>query len=443
LGEGAYISARVFFTPLIVAAFSLLIFGSAFAAGYEELMASGKEALEARDYKAAEVVFRSALEIEPDSHEANLYLGMTLSRIGTMQGLKEAERLLKMALRLDPDDPMTNLELGRLYEKTGVPLEALDFFESVSELVPGTGLSKEAQEHMDSIYKKAKGKPWTVALSMGTQFDSNVVVKSEDGPLPEGISDKSDWRAVTIISAGYDLHKSDRAKINAGYSLYQSLHDDLNLYNVQAHSTQLGLMSRFRKTIMVSLPFSYTYSYLYRDDFSESYSLAPSFLLAEGKGFFTQLGYKFTDNDFKDSERFGTNSDRTGHVSTLSVTQFVPIRSPLNARLGYSYSRSSTREPFQSYSGNQFFAHLTAKLPLKLTAGLYGEYLRKNYSREKFPDEDKFRKDSTGTYSASLSRELLSWLNMELSLSYVRNDSVLESYDYERTITSVLLKARY
>ncbi|HYQ61388.1 MAG TPA: tetratricopeptide repeat protein, partial [Desulfatiglandales bacterium] len=162
---------------------------------YEQYISNGMSSLEKKDYSSSEEAFRAALKEKPDDYKATLYLGIVLNGMG----MKEAEGLLKKALLMNPREPETNLQLGIYYYNRSVYPEARDYFENTIEYAPGTGFSASAEEYLKRMTGGEVAKPWSLNLSVGGQYDSNVILNPSGNPLPQGISNKSDWSAVFLL----------------------------------------------------------------------------------------------------------------------------------------------------------------------------------------------------------------------------------------------------
>src|SRR5574341_425673 len=81
--------------------------------------------------------------------------------------------------------------------------------------------------------------PWDVALSAAAQYDSNVILLAGGSPLPAGISQKGDWRLVLYLTGGYRVVNTGAWRAGGRYSVYQSLHRDLDAFNVQHHQVDV------------------------------------------------------------------------------------------------------------------------------------------------------------------------------------------------------------
>jgi tetratricopeptide (TPR) repeat protein len=415
------------------------------AAEYEEFMAKGKADLQGKNYSAAEEAFRSALAINPESHDALLHLGIVLSRQGKR---KEAESYLKQALLRDPSDPLTNLEIGKLYQRERVFSEAADFYESVTSLAPDSDYAREAARLIKDIDRKIKEmesrklKRWALGISLGVQYDSNVILGSDEVELPEGISRMDDFRAITTVAGSYRAFEMKKFRSSIGYSFYQSLHLELSRFNVQAHSAKAAASYDMLGNVRLKGSYSFDYIFVGSRKYSQAHNVSPAILIAEGKGFLTMVEYKLTANDFEDSDRFATNSERTGDTHIVGVSQLVPITGSLRLKGGYSYRDTSAEAPYQEYDGNTVFLLLLFNLPYEARGNLYGEYFVKDYKSD-HPTSGSPREDDMQTYSVSLSRDLLSWLGISVSYLYIRNDSNITDFDYDRSIAGTVLTARF
>lgn len=431
---------------LLILFVAFVLFASVgWAADFGALMSEGKAELDAKKYDTAEKAFRAALALNPDSIEAELYLGITISRRGNKAEMKEAESHLKRALMETPEDPLTNFELGVLFYKRAVPEEAQDFFENVIELVPGTSLAKQAEDQLKAMQEEevTGKKRWALALSTGLQFDSNVAIKAKRGDLPGDVPYEHDWRSIHTLAGSYNFLDTESFQGSAGYSFYQSIHEELVHYDVQAHNAKIGFSYDPAKFLRTGLLASYDYVTLGGDKYSESRAVQASIIGAEGHGFLTLLDGKFSVDKFQNSSRQPENDEKSGYVYSWTLAQIFPVTSKLNFRLGYEWEKANAHVDTNSYDSDKYFALMIASLPWKMTLLVSGDYQLKQYSYRENIISGDFRRDEESGYAVSLRKELFEWLSAEAGVSYTNNDSNILEYEYKRTITSVLLKARF
>jgi hypothetical protein len=269
-----------------------------------------------------------------------------------------------------------------------------------------------------------------------------VILKSEAGPLPGGVSRKSDWRGVISLFGAYSFLKKDKFRSSAGYSLYQSIHKDLSEYNVTAQSATLAGSYGIRSGVTLKGLYSLGLTYIGAYQYSHTHKISPAIEISEGNGFITTIFYRFSDTNFHDSGRFSTNSDRTGYTHVGGIIWKIPLASDTNAEAGYSYEVASARREYWEYKGDRVFLDLSFTLPRDVAADIHSEYLRKDYNGSN-PFSGGEREDRALTLSLSLTKSLSTRMGVSLSQAYVDNDSNVGEYDYKRSISSLSLKGRF
>ena len=409
---------------------------------YEQHMSQGMSGLEKKDYSLSEAAFRAALKEKPDDYKATLYLGVVLNRMG----MKEAEDLLKRALLVNPREPETNLQLGIYYYNKSVYPEASDYFETTIELAPGTGFSASAEDYLRRMRGAETEKRWSLNLSIGGQYDSNVILNPSGNPLPQGISNKSDWSAVFLLNGRYYLIKDDKGEVSAGVSLYQNLHASLSDFNVTQPMVDVTAAYTILPWLQLRGVASYEFVWVgglnESNRYGEDYMLAPSLVITEGTGFSTVIEYRYRNYNFYNSELFLFNSQRSGPDNYIGITQNLQITPSIQARLIYSHNVNATREDFWHYRGNRGALGLSFIFPYKIFMDLYGEYYVQDY-RGKNPDTGENRKDKIFTGSIQATKVLSDIFSVTVGQLYTKDNSNLPAFDYNRAITSLFFTARF
>lgn len=430
---------RSFFSLLVV---SFLSSSTAFAteASYEQHIAKGISYLETNNYIDAIEEFRAAIREKPDDERATLYLGITLSRSKD----KEAETTLKKALSINPGEPRTNLELGIYYFNKSIFEEAKDYFENTIKLAPNTGFSLKAEEYLKAIRSRAAMPgPWAMNISAGIQYDSNVVLESENGTLPQGISRKSDWSGIIYLKGQHNFLRSDNLNGSVSYSLYQSLHARLTDFDITQHLIELKASSVVLPEVSLAARYSFEYLFLGGDDYDFSHTLAPSLIISEGKGFSTAIEYQYRKKHFINTDIFTDNSDRTGSNNLIGITQHIPVSTSITARIGYSLDEDSTRKDYWDYKGDKGFLGIKFNMPCRISLDFYGEYYSKNYEGINYLISSIKREDIIHTYSASLTKALTDRYCITIGQSHINNNSNIDPYDYKRNISTLFFTARF
>lgn len=423
---------------------SVLVVGVFFSTSYadnaafQQHLSGGMASFEAGDFKAAEQAFSFALKEKPDSHEATLYLGLALGSLGRD---KESASYLKRALMLDPLDPMTNFALAIYYYDNGVLLEAQDFFENTIELAPEGEHAERARKYVNIIARK-RTKPWSLNVSTGVQYDSNVVLVSDAGNVPSGISRQSDWRGVAILSAGYKFSGIEKLMLRADYQYYQSLHRGLSSFNVAMHRGSLSGYYPLAGNLILGIKYAFDYVNVGGLRYSYSHTVSPVLTLIYGKGMSTRLEYAYKRTNFVNSASYVSNSERDGPSHRVGLTQSIKLGEKAEAKAGFFYEDTGANVDYHEYRATTFLADLTLKLPREVTATLHLDTYKKTYNGNN-PVSGGEREDTRNTFSLSFVKKLNKMLGLTLSQAFIRNDSNISSFDYSRRISTVMLSARF
>lgn len=428
------------YTVVLMTSFFVLLssFSHASETTYEQHIAKGVSHMEAKNFSDAKAEFESALKDVPGDFTATLYLGIAQSRAGD----KEAESTLKKALSIKPGDARASLELGIYYFNKAAYNISADQFNRTIAAAPNTDLSAVANEYLRVATTGGTAKPWMLNVSLGTQYDSNVVLNGAEGALPQGISRKSDWRAVLYLNGRYAFVKTEQAEASIAYRLYQSLHAKLTDFNVSDHLLDLRATYALSPQLSVRGIAAFEYSFMGGNAYDAAYSFSPALIVSEGNGYSTVVEYIYKKSRFMNSELFFNNSERTGSNNLVAITQNIPLSPTALARVSYAHDVDSTRQEFWSYKGDKLLAAVQFALPGSTYLDLYGEYYHRNY-KGAFQVPGDNRKDNVYTASVSATKFLSQRYSVTVGQLYTRNDSNTAVFDYKRAITSLFLNARF
>ena len=424
---------------LLLACLCILLSNTAYAseASYEQQMTKGVVEIEGGNFPKAAALFRDALKEKPEDPAATLYLGIALSRAGD----KEAEASLNRALALTPEDPRTNLELGIHYFRLDQRDESTEYFEKTIRLAPGTELAEKATEYMKARREKKAAKRWSLGVTAGGQYDTNVVLTPDGVPLPKDVSQKSDWRGIALVRGRYAV-PGERTEGSIGYSFYQSFHSRLSDFDLTQHLLDLSGEIRITPSIQLKGVYLFEYIALGGDRYEYAHSVGPTLTIHEAKGFSTVLEYRFKKLYYNDTDRFPDNTDRDGSNHSGGITQNLRLTDRLLLNAGYYHDVDSARRDFWDANGDKGFAGARVNLPYRIVIGAYAEYYRKNYGGID-PSAGVKRKDTTRTYSASAGISITDWFSIMLGQSYIENSSTVPDLAYKRGISSLFLNARF
>ena len=466
---------------------ALLQFKAAIAAdakGVEAHYYLGVTQARANRDKVAEGHFLKALEIDRTFIPARMDLGILYYRIGKDQ---EAMASLKIVEQIDPGRARVHYYQGLILRRTGsaaasqakldraVSLDsslagairfqsavahyeagALDSakaaFQEVLTLSPNRELSETARGFINKIDTAAAGeKPWEFSMSLGIQYDDNVVLDSGNAPLPTGIKEKDDFVGVVYLQGKYEWFKKDHWRSDVQYSFYQNLHSENSLddFNIQDHNLSLR---GYRQLGMneAGLIYRFQYATLGGEDYMTGHSIGPTFLWGHSEMHFTELDYRYGMKDFDDIRPlFTANNTRDADTHRLSATHTLLFGEKGKFYAAYGFEKekagSGIQEDDWSYDGHEIKLGLVLPPWKQSVLSLEVSGTRRDYSdpnENDLPNRRK-REDDDLLFIAVLSRPLSEHTQISAQYLYQQNDSNIALYDYERNIVGLIVTAAY
>ena len=356
---------------------------------------------------------------------------------------------------------------GIAYFQRGLVDESREEFNAVLAAgEPDSELVKSARLFLEQAGgESVKGpKRWDLSATIMGQYDSNVVLTPlGTSPAPDsGISQKHDWRVALFARAEYRPIQTETWLGGANYAFYQSFHQTLSGFDVEDHTPAVFLQRQFG-SFQTRMQYMFDYIKVGRDPFLIAHSFQPMFTLSEGYHAFTQAQFRYQNKDFQD-DRFTSNSLRDGKNWLAGATQyFLFADNTGNFRMGYTFDTDRTGGGSPSfavigdqtnadwaYSGHRFSAGIG--LPAVLT---YKIDLDFNYYRQIYANPNSFaeglagdittlkRQDHIYTFTGTLGRDFTEWLSASLQYAYTRDQSNVPSFDYNRSVFSLIITGRF
>jgi tetratricopeptide (TPR) repeat protein len=403
---------------------------------YELLIARGMEKISERQYSEALELLEKALEMAPDDTEAIYYTALAYTRLGE---LDKAEELF---LRIKDVSSVlnANFELGRIYyvkeecEKSG---EYLSRFVSQADddalISYADSLIRDCRETEKAVGEE---KPYRLNVTAGIQYDDNVIVEQGNPIVPED-KRKEDGMVIIYVDAGADLFNSENIKLKTDYNFYQSLHFDLNDYNVHYHKITPAIEGTYSDIIKPSIGYSYEHTLFGGDRYSRVHALLANIYVKEAENFSANLSYEYRDLDYDDTDLFPDNSIRTGEQNVIGVTQNFRF-DKVNGKVYYFYNDTDADAEYWAYDGYRLGAEIMYQLLTPLYVTVSGQYGEERYN-EDFPGLSERRKDKTQHYSLVLTYRVSDRLIIYLTEDYTSNDSNLDIFEYDRNVIGLLL----
>ena len=401
-------------------------------------IAAGIALIKKGNYGKAVTVLREVLKTTPDNLEANFYLGVALNRLSE----KEAESVLKASLMQMPDNAYVNFELALYYFNHNVDAESGDYFENVIALSPASDYAVQAREYLKRIEERGRQKRWEINFLTGMQYDSNVIVTG-DGPLPAGVSRKSDFNAVINPKGSYFLIKDEELELVASYSLYQTLHTSLTDFDVSQNIVDISGVYSVSPKLKLKGSYSFEYLLLGGYQYDHAHVLAPGLVFDSGRWGSTVLDYKYRTTAYTNSGAFTTNTDRNGDNHYFGITHTVPVGKSYYLWGGYSHDEDLTRTEFWNYHGDRVAIGFRGSLPYDTLGDITGEFYNKQYAAVDPSFSGITRDDQQFMATLTLMKVLSPTFSLMAMEQYTRNISNIGAFNTVRMVTSLFLNARF
>lgn len=199
----------------------------------------------------------------------------------------------------------------------------------------------------------AGNNPFSLELSVGTEYDSNISVEAADLLSGEGAF-------AGTFGARFDVKPISGKKggVKFGYRLDQRLYSDLGSFNSQSHALTGGGHFKVGKATIGS-DYTFYHIRLGGDALLNMHVIAPSISGFVTKKLYARAYYNYFDKDFSTL----TNRDATAHNAGMTVNRF--FANPKGyVSLGAQFETEDAVDPELDFDGYQ----LTGNLQLPVSA---------------------------------------------------------------------------
>lgn len=415
-----------------------------------------------------------AVALQPAVKEAVIELADVLYQLGDMEGalreLQIAEKdgispaqtsflkglvLLKLGKNMDAvesfnkakslDEKLVtsaNYQIAIASFQEGKLSEAQMMFNEIVVRDPNADIAQFANQYIDAITRRLKEeKPFRGAIGIQYQYDDNVLLKPGDSTAAAGITDEADNVGVVNLRAEYVPKLKGPYGIKGQYSLYLNKHEDLTTHDIQSHT--IAVVPNYNlENSSLSLLLGYNYTLVEDEKYLQTVTVSPTYTFTLAEDRFAQVFVRYQVKDYlKDS--ISPDEDRDGNDSGIGGAWFYLIAEKkgfLNAR--YEFNREDTDGRNWRYAGHKFGVSFLYPLADKLTFNLGGEGYLQNYEKTHTAFNKK-RNDKTYTYNTMFSYNIYDDMNIQAQYAYIRGESNIVVYDYDKNIFTLGVELRF
>ncbi len=393
-----------------------------------------------KDQQAMEA-FKAVEKIDPGRARVHYYQGLILRRTGSA---KASRAKLEKAVSLDASlAGAIRFQSAISHYESGAFDSAKAAFKDVLSLSPNQDLAETARGFINKIDTAAAGqKPWAFSMSLGFQYDDNVVLDSV------GFSQKDDFVALVYLQGKYEWLKKDHWRSDVEYSFYQNQYFENSLtdFNIQDQHLSLGA---YRQLGMNEVGLLYTFQYATLDykGYMMAHSIGPQFRWMHSELHFTEIDYRYGMKDFDNLNRFPSNDARDVDTHQLGVAHTHLFGEKGKAYWGYRFEKedagSTPSEDDWTYDGHEIKLGLVIPPWRQWGLSLEASAARRDYSNSNEQEVGTSREDDDLLFVAVLSHPMTEHTQISAQYLYQQNDSNIAIYDYDRNIIGLIVTAAY
>jgi Tfp pilus assembly protein PilF len=388
--------------------------------------------------------------------QASLFLGLAQLRLGRDE---EARVNFDRAAAADPELRVS----GRYYQgvaayRAGRLHEAEGHFEAVIADRPGSEMGREAERFLLAV-RTNRVQSYDLFGSVGFEYDSNVPLVTQDKNIAAVVGDQADGRATLSAGGRYAPVRTETFTFSLGYDFFQSLHFDLDNFDLQNHRAgaqvawrlgdfRLGLLGRY-DYYLISRHF---------DSFLQEATAFPwvGYVFSGGR---TEVFYRMRYRDFLDHD-FDVR-DAFNHAP--GIRQVIEVVDPDRyVFFGYRYDREDPTRSGQvstgggqtvnpnafAYNGQEADAGVSWAFPADIVGEFSYAYRNERYDNASEQPSNAVifkerRRDNVHHFTVVAAKDLMQHLRLRLAYFGTINDSNQNEFQYDRHIGSVALEVRF
>jgi TolA-binding protein len=312
-----------------------------------------------------------------------------------------------------------------------------------------------ASRQLDAVLAQQQSRaprPYEGQISLGYEYDSNVIQLGADIPSPAGISNKSDGREVFSPRGSFTFLRSDRLELGVEGTGYFTWQNSVSSFDID--SFQAGPFANYKlaNNLYASARYGFNYVQFGYEPFLVRNIVTPQVTYLEPKFGYSSVFYQFQDRQFKQPS-FSDAQDRSGTDDAIGIVQGVnlptlfPGAGAANLELNYRFEDQLARGSDFSGKFNAVGATLYTPLPfLKMRADTGVTLDWEQYDHPNSLDENGHdRRDFEVDVAAGLTKDLTKDLALRVDYTYSNRSSNVTTgggthpYAYDRHVVGIRL----
>lgn len=400
-------------------------------------------------YAAAESAFSKAVALDASHQPAAHFLGMSLYQ---QKKYAEAVTAFDAATRLDETQAEPFFYRGLSCYHMGRPENAGADFEKTAVLAAEGPLYDLARSYLRALEerkddgKSESDKPWFVYAGVSAQYDSNASLNPDNLTLTTLPADQSDFQFAAQVGGGYQFFKDRPFSLMTQASYYQSIYARLQSFDyglARAEASPSWVTPVGNGKLYLKAPVAYEFSTLDHSKYLSSIQAFPSIGHLWGTRLFTRLQSKFKlDSFFQTGAAAAQDRDAKNLELELSETVFFDGRKR-TVRIAYIFENNWADGADWDYRGHGASFSLYNPLIWGVDLEIHGSFT----FDKRFSNVDSIlgsrRVDKIQSGGASFSKKIVNHLKARIQYDFLRNDSNLALFSYQKHLTGVTFEADF
>ena len=382
----------------------------------------------------------------PEPGSAYLYLGAAHQELGDLDAAGEA---FSQALNVN------SALAGEVAYRRGVLAvqrrfygEAIDQFEIVVDLLPGTPLGISARGYIEQL-ERLNPRPWEVFARIGIGYDSNInLVNSDDSFFSSG---EEGWR-FTAAAGGSYLFGNDELWLQVGQTAYGHFYTEDGQFDQQTSLTWAQAQVQISDVLEADLRYGFEFAWADWDDYRSSQNVEPALTWELTSRLAARASFRLEDRTYY--RTVSPDYDRNGSVEYAGLDLFYVFPAANSQasdwiRLGFRYRNEDTTGSQFLSSGQQPIATVAVGLPWQLQAILDFRIEWRDYEAIYAPPPNApassvtRREDRISILRMGLERPLGEHTSLEMAYRFTDRDSNVDFFVYDRHEISFMGTYRY
>ena len=281
---------------------------------------------------------------------------------------------------------------------------------------------------------KKSSSPFSVEVTAGAEYDSNVSVSDIDTN-----TGADDFAAVFDGDISFAPDLGEKTSFELGYGFSQSLYNDFDAFNLQSHLVTADL-SREIGGVEFGGAYRFSHARLGGGPFLTMHQVAPYLSRFFGESVYVRAEYAFSDKNFIAR----TDRDARTHAGSGDVYFFMR-GAKAYLSVGYKYENENAVDPQFDYVGHGARIRLSHKVPMgpRFIVMKAGYRFEDRGYKAPTPSIGTARQDQRHRLQAEIEIPIDDTFFAKLEFEHADYQSNLPSADFTQNVGSAKIGARF